>query len=179
MKKIANYLVRLSALALALGAANFAMASDGEVLFSGNISAPTCKVDVGGSNLVVTLPTVSVQTLNAPGKTAGRTPFNISLSGCEASMDMVAIFFEPGKNTSQSDNRLINSLNPNGNVQLQLLNKDMTVIKLGNDKNGQGAQSVPVVQGRANLEYFVEYYATGNASAGAVSSSTEFLVVYP
>lgn len=179
MKKVHQVLTK-SALILSLGfIAGTAFAADGEITFVGKITSATCKINNGQPDFQVTLPTVSVQTLNSAGKTAGRTPFNISLSECDEGLKQVSVYFEPGSYTSMADNRLINSINPNSNVEIQLMNSNLSVIKLSEGVTGQSSQVVPVQNGNASLTYFAEYYATGAAEAGAVQSATEYTIIYP
>ena len=60
-----------------------AQASDGTVTFTGSIVATSCVI-TGGGNIAVTLPPVDASALNASGKTATPTQFNIAMTGCPA-----------------------------------------------------------------------------------------------
>ncbi len=65
--------------------AQSAFAADGIIAFNGTITAQTCTINgngMGSKDFTVTLPKVSASTLGTAGQTAGRTPFNISLSDC-------------------------------------------------------------------------------------------------
>jgi len=67
------------AAAIALACAGSALAADGTITITGQITDMTCNIAVdGGSNdATVTLPTVSTGSLDAAGKTAGAKPFKI------------------------------------------------------------------------------------------------------
>ena len=94
-----------NALAIALIAAvgfvalapNQASAVDGTINVTGTINSSTCKINGGNSpaTVNVTLPTVSTTSLTAAGQTAGRTAFNLALSGCGA-LTKAQTYFEPG-----------------------------------------------------------------------------------
>ena len=179
MKKFYRKMLQGAVVVSGVVVASSAIAADGEITFIGNVTSATCKINNGQPDFQVNLPTVSVQTLNASGRVAGRTPFTISLTECTDSLKTVGVYFEPGSYTSLQDNRLINSVNPDSNVEIQLLNSNQSVINLSEGYGTQNGQTVPVNNGSANLTYFAEYYATGAASAGAVQSSTEYTIVYP
>ena len=178
MKKV-NCLLASATLALAgAGMMNSAVAADGTITFTGRITSQTCTINDGRPDFSVLLPTVSVQTLNASGTTAGRTPFRINLTNCDEDLEEVAVYFEPGANTSLYDNRLINTGTAT-NVELQLLNDNLTPLKLSEGVDAQGVKFIPVKNRAATLTYFAEYYAIGSTGAGTVESSTQYTVVYP
>lgn len=154
-------------------------AVDGEVQISGTITANTCDITTGSLGVhTVTLPTVMASTLDADGKTAGRTPFTVQLANCSPDSGNVALYFEPGTNTDMATGRLSNTGDATG-VQVSLLNESMELIELDQPFSGQNSQTVPIVTGSATLNYFAEYYATGAAGAGTVNTSTFFSIVYP
>ncbi|WP_410209491.1 fimbrial protein [Aquirhabdus sp.] len=177
-----------TALVLSLGTAALlpinAQAADGLINFVGQITAQTCTIsgNGGGKDFTVTLPTVSVQTLPAVGSWAGRTPFNIALSGCSPATGNVATYFEPGVSTDLTTGYLKNDTGTGQatNVQLQLLNDDTTGLQLNQAKNGtNGSKTVALNAGAATLNYFVQYTAVGGAAtAGKVASRTNYTIVY-
>lgn len=167
-------------LAIAPLAAN---AADGTITFIGLVTDKTCTIATpGGVNQVVTLPTVSRATLGAAGATAGRTPFSINLTGCSAGD--VATYFEPGATVDFATGRLLNqaTATPAGNVQLQLLgsnNAFLPVLAAGAGGAQANSQWVTVAaDGSANLGYFAEYYATAASTAGEVSTSVQYTIIY-
>jgi major type 1 subunit fimbrin (pilin) len=162
---------------LALAACT-AHAADGTITFQGTITDVTCAASVSGQgqNATLTLPTVSTTTLASSGATAGTTPFTIALSGCTgATANQARTRFEIGANVNVTTGRLTNG-GTAGNVNLQLLASDNTVITLG----ASTPYDVPVsiTSGSGSLQYAVRYYATGAATAGTVSSSVEYTIVY-
>lgn len=173
MKKI---ILATSAVILGLSTAN---ASDGTITITGNITDKTCSVDSKSKDLTVTLPTVSATSL-APGQTAGRTPFTISLTGC--SEGNVATYFEPGATVDFESGRLNNATGSASNVQIQLLGDNNAVIPLlaKSGTSQANSQEVKVASdGSAALNYYAEYYANGQATAGTVATSVKYTIVYP
>lgn len=157
-------------------------AADGEVRISGTITANTCDITTGtGGVHTVTLPTVMARTLSEAGKTAGRTPFTVALVNCSPDSGDVALYFEPGANTDMATGRLKNTSAATATgVQVGLLNGSMVPIELNQSSASlQNSQTVSIASGSATLNYFAEYYATGAAGAGSVSTSTFFSIVYP
>lgn len=161
-------------------AAQFAAAADGTITFSGNITAQTCTIsgNGGGKDFTVILPTVSASTLQTAGQTAGRTPFNIQLTGCTPSSGNVHTFFEAGPTTDPATGRLIVAAGGATNVQIGLQNGDMTDIRAGFADTAQNSKSVGIASGSATLPYFAQYVATGAATAGAANSSVMYTIAY-
>lgn len=170
--------------ALALVAAPFAAkATDGTITFTGEITDKTCTISTPqGKDFAVTLPTVSTSSLAASGQVAGRTPFSINLTQCQAGD--VATYFEPGATVDVATGRLNNTAATNAatQVKLQLLGDTSLVIPVvaaGAGSSQTNSQRVTVAaDGSANLNYFVEYYATGAATSGEVASSIKYTIIY-
>lgn len=171
MKK---YIVAMAAAGTMFGM-SAAQAADGTITFNGKIKDQSCTISTpAGKDFTVELDTVSVGALAAAGQTAGKKPFTISLSNCPQ-MD-VAAYFEPGNTVDYSNGRLNNQKADGAkNVQVQIL-KDAKPLAI--NKN-QETQWVKVTQdGNASLDYFGEYYATGAATAGELSTSVMYSIVY-
>jgi len=160
-----------------------ASAADGTITFNGKVTSKTCTVSTpAGKNFTVTLPTVSTTSLAAAGAVAGSTPFSISLTGCAAGN--VAAYFEPGATVDFNSGRLLNQAQSNaaGNVQIQLLGSNngfLPVLAAGSNQTQTNSQSVKVASdGSANLNYYAEYYATAAATAGDVTTSVQYTLIY-
>ncbi|MGH8053065.1 MAG: fimbrial protein [Stenotrophomonas sp.] len=155
-----------------------ASAADGTITFTGKITDKTCDITTGaGKDFTVPLPTVSTSSLAAAGAVAARTPFAINLSQC--SPGQVGTYFESGTTVDQSSGRLNNQLTTNaaGNVQIQLVggNGNALPVLLAQPNS----QMVTVDgDGNATLNYFAEYYATAAATAGDLSTSVQYTIIY-
>lgn len=161
-------------IAFAPGAAN---AVDGTITINGAVTGSTCTVAVNGTAAnTVTLPTVSTSALNASGTTAGQTPFSIALSGCSAGITKAATYFEAGPNVTAAG-RLKNT-GTASNVDVQLVYSDNSAVAVGQPAPTSGAGSVAVAGGAATMNYYARYYATGVATAGNVSSTVQFSMIY-
>ena len=176
MKKLA-----LIATLSVVGIAN-AQAADGTITINGLVTDKTCDiVTPAGKDFTVTLPTVSKQTLAKSGDVAGRTPFQINLDKCSAGK--VATYFEPGATVDFTSGRLLNQ-NAAGakNVDVQLLgsnNQIIQVLAAGSNGAQTNSQWVDVVEGgTADLNYYAEYYATGASTAGEVTTSVQYTIIY-
>ncbi|MEG0405124.1 MAG: fimbrial protein [Acinetobacter sp.] len=164
---------------LAMSAAN---AADGTITINGLVTDKTCDIFTPqGKDFTVTLPTVSRQTLARTGDVAGRTPFSIQLDNC--SEGKVATYFEPGATVDFSTGRL-NNQDASGakNVQVQLLGSNNLFIPLkaaGANGAQENSQWVDVAdQGSADLNYYAEYYATDASTAGKVTTSIQYTIIY-
>lgn len=165
-----NKLAFLTA-AVALAVPLSASAVDGTITITGEVVDTTCVINTGTPDIAVTLPTVSTNALAQIGDVAGRTPFTISLTGCGGGD--VAAYFEPGPTVAASG-RLING-GAASNVEVQLLDADHGFVNVG---NAGPIQFVTPVAGAIDLAYFAEYYATGAADPGTVSTSVQYTIVY-
>lgn len=155
-----------------------AHAADGTINITGTINSSTCKINGANSpaTVAVTLPTVSTTALNAAGSVAGRTAFNLALTGCGA-LTKATTFFEPGP-TVLSDGNLKNASGTATGVEVQLLNNDFSAIALNGGASAQNSQSVTLASGAGTLNYYAQYFATTAAGAGSVSTSVQFSMIY-
>lgn len=165
--------------ALALPAA---MAADGQIEFAGEINGTTCKINGDQPDFQVDLPAVSRTALAVVGQGAGRTPFDIKLTECDADV-RVATYFEPGPTVNPVTGRLVidTGADQATNVEVALLNDRFGKIELGKPFAEQNSQIVDIVSGSATLDYYAEYVrATTNAvGPGEVKTRIQYSIVYP
>ena len=179
-------------LVLGFGLVANANAVDGSVTFNGKVVNQTCTVTTAKKDQTVRLPTVQSSSLKTAGTTAGETPFTISLTNCNtkntSGVTQVKAFFLPNATyVDENTHNLINKANGSAanNVQIQLLNKDLTVIKIGENITDQNVKGTDINDtGKADgavtaeLKYFARYYATSAAGTGDVNSKVEYNIVY-
>jgi major type 1 subunit fimbrin (pilin) len=158
-----------------------AHAADGTITFQGNISSQTCTVSAASANLTVAMPQISAGSLSQIGATAGRTPFSISLTGCNPASGAVHTYFEAGLNTSADGHLAVTGgAGAAKNVEIDLRNSDGTEIFAGAVDVLQNSLPVNInADGTATLNYTAQYFATGVASQGTVSSTVQYSIVYP
>ncbi|PXW48748.1 major type 1 subunit fimbrin (pilin) [Klebsiella oxytoca] len=164
-----------------------AQASDGQINFQGQLTDSTCQIAIDGSPspALVVLPTLSVQALAAPGAVAGRTQFNIELSGCTGlvTTSTAAAYFENGASVDSTTNNLVNTtMSGAGNVQLQLIDAQSNM-KIDIGRSSQASSNTPTIidgagTGTTILPYAVQYYALGATTAGPVTSDVSFSINY-
>lgn len=180
MKKIAIVI----AIGTAFAATGIQAAGNGTINFTGKVVAQTCDAAVNGAanTSSVTLPTVQANVLGTAGSTAGQTSFNIALTNCAATSptggSTVKAYFEKGA-TVDANGRLTNQTTDGAkNVALELVDgNDNSAIKAGDIAQNTG-NFVTIASGKATLPYSVRYYATGTATAGVVTSSATYSLIY-
>lgn len=159
-----------------------ANAADGTIYFSGSVVSPGCVVAARSmpAEINVTLPPVATSTLDEAGRTAGRTPFFITVAGCDADATQLRTYFEPGPTVNLNSNNLLLEAGADAatNVELQILNADLSKVRLGAPSELQNSQPVTTADGEASIRYYAEYVATGEATAGVANSSVMFTLVY-
>lgn len=193
--RLCRALLHTALFAYALFAASDAHAADGRITIDGEIADSTCQINGLNKNadLTVKLPKVNSSALSADGDSAGLTSFTLKLTGCKATSGSVYPHFQFGETVDPRTQRLINSNTGNGgarNVQIALLNDDLSPIDLARDAGEQNvtktelapvtAGSPAVTTGEATLKFYAQYVATGGAaSAGVVHANVMYAMVYP
>ncbi|WP_438866570.1 fimbrial protein [Pseudomonas sp. L1(2025)] len=173
----------LAVLVAATGS-QFANAADGTINFNGALTAQTCTVAVNGvvtpTVATVTLPTVSTSKLAAAAQVEGTTGFTIQLSKCTGTANTAAAMFEPGTTVDANSGNLKNTTGTATNVQLQLVDAvNNTAIKAGaGAQRATTSRSAIDSTGAANMNYAVQYYATGASTPGSVISSVTYSIDY-
>ncbi len=175
--------------------AQAATANDGKIDFIGGVTDTTCDVVVNGqtNNALVRLPNVSSKLLQKTGDTAGRTGLTFELKNCgiKDGITKASVYFVAGP-TINTAGRLDNT-NAGGtkNVDLQILDSGTTAVNLalGMSVPANGAQ--PAIPGQggslvnidqtsktATIKHYVQYFATGQATAGGLTSNVEYEINY-
>lgn len=165
--------------------ASGAHAADGTITITGQVVDSSCAIAVNGGtgDATVVLPSVSKTTLANPDDVAGSTAVNMTLSGCPAT-GSVRAYFE-ALNVDQSTGHLINtaSATPAENVQVQVTNASGSAIDLRTNDNSTNSfvafTDDGAGVGTANLQYGVQYIATGGAAtAGQVETQLVYSLDY-
>ena len=161
--------------------------SGGTIDFTGKITASTCDSTVtgdGGENKVI-LPEVAVSSFT--GETAGRTSFDITLTGCTLTGDTgVSAYFEPDATNVDPATGHLNNTDAAAaatGVSLQLVDGTSgNAIKAGDDSQISGnsyVTPIPATDGKATIPYFVEYFKIGtDVAAGAVVGKVTYSLMY-
>ncbi|MBP0592718.1 type 1 fimbrial protein [Paraburkholderia sp. LEh10] len=165
-----------------------AEAADGTITINGSVSDTTCSINGAASgspaDVAVTLPNVPASSLTSVGATAGTSnlgDIRLSLSGCSGTATKAIAHFENGPTVDQASGNLVNqaSASPAQNVQVRLLNaKTEPISILTQDNNDISTDGATITGGAATLNYFAQYYATGEAQPGNVSTSVQYTMQY-
>lgn len=153
------------------------------VEFRGEYLEETCEIDIDGSGNkgTITLPTISVKSLDADSSEAGATPFSVSLNNCPYNRK-VALYFRKG--SAGMDARTGNLLNSQGdnyswNVQVRLRKEDGSLIFI-DDLNTMQRYNIPASGDVVKHTFMASYYANGNkkVTAGEIQTQSEIDLVY-
>ena len=168
--------------AMSLLAASAAMASDGTVTINGKVTDASCKVTINGvaQSTIITMPTVSTQSLAKFNQTSGATPMYLELSECPTTGGVRA-YFET-LNVDQGNGRLMNmAASPAEGVSVDVFNK-VSGLPIDLRQGGVGTGNAYVTlsaQGTAELPYAVRYVNSGFAiTAGDVQSQLVYSLQY-
>jgi major type 1 subunit fimbrin (pilin) len=183
MKKTLLSAALMAGFGIAAFAPQPANAADGTMTFNGAVTGATCTINVGtaagGLNPTITLPTVATTSLAAAGQTAGATAFSVYLTACPTSpaLQKASVNFEAGANVNAAG-RIINTgaTGPATLVDLQLTDGGSNPIVIGTGP--VPTTYATFASASATFPYFVRYYATGAATAGAVKGTVQYSIVY-
>jgi major type 1 subunit fimbrin (pilin) len=171
-------LILIASLATAMLSPVIAVAADGTINFTGSVVASTCTYDgTSGKSQLVTLPSVSASALSTAGNTAGDTAFDVRLSNCGTASKNVAINLE-GVAFDAATGHLNNTAGTGGaaKVSVQLANRNSgSVIRVPS----ASATVLSTTDGNAIIPLLARYVANGEVTAGTVTSSVNFSIIYP
>lgn len=175
MKKVQ---LGLAIIGLGLASSTVFAAPDGTVTVTGKIVDQTCTVGGTSGDYTVVLPTVAKSSLATVATTNGDTKFTINLTACP--IGNVGVYYDNTNPNTNTAGRL-NNTGSATNVNIQLLNSAKTIIDLSKDHTGQNivTSNVATANGSASLDFYARYYATGATTAGNVSTTATYYVVYP
>lgn len=174
-----KYAVAFGFVASLVAVPGMALASGNTISFQGEVADETCEVSVNGNNAapVVLLPTVSSSQLNAAGKAAGETSFDIGVSGCTGDADgmTVSTVFVGNQVTSAGN---LGNTGTAKNVELQILDTKGKEINFTNGFTGDGDLALGPNETSASASYTAQYLATGAATPGSVTSTLQYAISY-
>ncbi|UBX50608.1 fimbrial protein [Providencia alcalifaciens] len=175
MKK--NLLVSLIA-ASSFFAANNALAADGTIDFTGEITDQACELASGSDALKVNLGKVSKKALPSAGSTAAATKFTIKLINCPTTVTSASVKFDA---TSYPGDDSVIELKDAGKsgvatgVGIQITDNANTVVPLFT-----ASKTYPLKDGvENNLDFRARYIAqTANVGVGLANANATFTINY-
>lgn len=171
------------ALALGISSASVhAVEGQGQVTFNGELIDDTCIIDNESRDIQVTLPTLSVKSLDVAGAEAGSTSFRIKAIQCPSAITKVGAHFEVLNSAyDSSTGNLLNLLeqtdptNSATNAQVRLYNDDSTQVRVGSTGK---KFNVDTTTQSVTMEYLGGYYASAATTAGLVKASVIYTLAY-
>ncbi|NNA91992.1 fimbrial protein [Pseudomonas gessardii] len=181
----------MSVLLLASGfIAPLAIAADGTITLTGEITGTTCTISGGtggvagsGANFPVVLDKVQASALASDGATASSKPFFIYVGGGASCADAtkVAVLYEstsPAINPATGNLRNTAPKTAAAKVEVQII--DGATLKPLDLRTGHASTTATVTAGLATLPFAARYVATGGAAGvGLVSTAVQYSVVFP
>lgn len=177
MHKLVNIFAATAILSLSSSA--FAATSNNTVRFMGEVSEQTCDININGSSTspIVLLPTVSDSQLASSGSTTGDTPFTVTLSGCGGTQASNAGIVFVANDIDGANLKNTATTSAATNVAIQLMDGSNAMDFTGN-KAQTSTQSVGGANTTVTYDLAARYYATGQATPGAVEAQAQFAVTY-
>jgi major type 1 subunit fimbrin (pilin) len=175
-----KFTTTIAVLGMLLTANTTFAAADGTITINGKIVDQTCALGGTSGNYTFGLPPIAKSKLAAADLTAGDTIITLNLSNCP--VGNVGVYLD-NTNSNIVNGRLKNTApvaEAATNVQIQLLNSDNKIINLNKDRTGQNiiTKTISTENGSADIDFTARYYSTNATTAGTVSSSITYFVVY-
>lgn len=177
------YALLASSLFVSVAKATCTTSCNIEVNFVGIYSDETCNIVINGATNteVVSLPQLSVASLQNNGTEAGSVPFKITLKDCPASRK-VTLFFNSSSTAADSETgNLVNSTGDDysSNVQIRLRKENNEQTIIDSSESGQ-EYSIPAEAGDVEHIFTASYYAKGSSAvtAGKVHAIAGVELVY-
>lgn len=154
-----------------------AIAANGTITFTGEISNTTCNISINGRNssTVIKFDPISASALSKPGEVANEQPVTLSLTNCQNPTENVRALFDSAETDSSTGN--LKNKGTAANVQVQLLDSGREPIHLGDGSQSNGP-SFKIVDQMATLNYFARYYATDKVDGGNVNTVVNYSLSY-
>ncbi|SFU68053.1 fimbrial protein [Xenorhabdus koppenhoeferi] len=156
-----------------------AHAIDGQIKFTGKITATACKIDSDSANQTVNMGTISSSSFNGAYSTSAPTRFSIKLTDCPTDYHHAQVKFD-GK-TDRVGNRFLALDNNKGNaakgVALALYEDDSnTLINIAENSRPHPLDGKKI----NNLNFIAKYIATTNntVTAGTGDAVAHFTIIY-
>jgi major type 1 subunit fimbrin (pilin) len=157
-------------------------ASTGTLSFTGEMSATTCSASVNGAGPSgsVTLPTISISSLDAASKQAGNTLFTIQLSGCSGTLKTATASFEQVADGAGLQGAVIKNSGTAGSVGIVIYDAATNGFIHLEDTATQETYNTwyDISSGSATLRYSVRYYAFAATTPGTVIAKANYTLIY-
>lgn len=156
-----------------------ALASSGQITFTGAVNEKTCTIDTTSSNLTVLLPSVSTTDFNGANSVAGSSvPFSIKVSNCEAGLTQAGVLFGLNENVDITTGNLKNKLTDGTNAQVRLFSESGAAINLANFADNMEYSSTNT-NGEISMNFSAQYYSVdAQPTAGLLKTNIEYVVQY-
>ena len=185
--KLASALVVAMGLAAA-GVASAQSANGGTITFTGSVTDSTCTISGGGGtnggtgNFTVALDSVAATDLAAAGVTANAKPFTVTIGGpgqgtCLDGKVATLSFLTSSPQIDAATGALTNALAGQAtNTEIQLMDSTGAPINLADPSYSVNSPAIANNTAQINLQ--AQYYATGAATSGLVSTSVVYAIAY-
>lgn len=166
-----------------------AFAADGTITLTGEITGTTCSISGGagaapgaGPDFAIALHKVQASALKAAGQTAGVKPFFIQVGSCPKDTVVAVLFESSSPAINPATGNLVNQApatpEPAKFVEVQIV--DGVTNQPLDLRLGLSSSTATVPDGGAvTLPFAAQYFATGAATAGQISTQVLYSVTFP
>lgn len=158
-----------------MGVTGISYAADGNVKFTGSITADACTPSAQSKDLSVSLGTVSASAFSAAGDKNSPTKFTINLSDCPSSLQNVSVKFDGISDTTNSNLLKLDSGATATGVAVEISDVNGNPLPLHT-----ASSPYPVAaDGSAALDFTGRYVSTAaSVGAGSADATAQFTINY-
>ena len=149
---------------------------DGNINFTGEITANTCSINSGQTDKTINMGSVPASALQTKGQIAGSQNFTLSLKGCTGGATAVAAHFESLVSATPEGRLKLDGTSTAKNVEIAIYDNNGVAQPVNGIVPSQSY--VNLVSGEAELNYVAAYYAVGAAGVGTANSTVSYSLSY-
>ncbi|EFE10418.1 fimbrial protein [Citrobacter youngae] len=158
--------------ALSCGIAN---AADGQIKFTGSLTADACKVDTTSADQTVSMGKVAISAFtDGQGTKASPTKFSLKLTDCPDTVTSAVVKFDGNADASNTDLLALDSDSDAAGVGIEIADNTGAAIPIH-----QASTAYPLAVGDNTLEFVARYVSdTATVTAGAANATSDFTINY-
>lgn len=152
-------------------------AADGQIEFTGKITASTCDISINeqGPNTTINMGTISSSSFKKAGDSADTRRIQIALSNCGADLNKAAVNFSGA--LDENDQTLLALKDTDGakGVAIEFLDSKLKRIELNNNPG----DFVEIKDNKATMLYLARYTSTQDkVTPGEANATANYTIVY-
>ncbi|WP_312414907.1 fimbrial protein [Pseudescherichia sp.] len=165
----------LAGVVLGMLTCGMAHAADGQIKFTGSLTADACKIDPTSADQSVVMGNVAVSALDKGiGTKAAPTKFSIALTDCPATVTAAVVKFDGLSDSVNTDLLALDSDSTASGVGIEIADSLGAVIPVH-----EPSPSYALAEGSNTLDFIARYVSSAaKPTAGIANATSQFTLIY-